>query len=582
MSNELLSFEKQIKSGAYRDFYLVYNRKSTDEPNSQKNSLSFQKITALKYAKEYRLPIAPLTIKSFCTDGIVSEKHSGFKESAEMNFKENGIVQYKIDRPKFHSLVAYMNAKLFKGIIVLCWDRISRNKADNTIIDKLIKQGVDIRFVQAHYDKTSAGELHRDIEGTFAEHHSRVTSEKVRLATMVSRDKGICTYRAPIGYLNIGSMNNKPFDNERAPIIKNLFEKYATDEWSLPDLARWANKQGLTTVPMRRPRTTEERLAEDSDEEPTLERVSRLITPNHIYKWFANPFYTGKILKTDGTYIKSQSHEALISDKLFTEVQTILKKKQVSIFYKQKIDLPYRGMARCSLCNRSYTPYIKKGIQYFGSRCCYGCNNQMRSINIIFLEKHIGNLIANLYFTEQEIIQIDRGSSTDRINLEENKLKKMEEHERIQKKIREDLMYLKTNKLELLKIGVYTPEDFLNEEKHLNMQLIQLQNKEHISDTLISNTFEEFKKLSELLKNLSLYYPFAKPHEKEGIAKIIFSELAISENTFKYRCKNGFIMFEKRFLALGDPMAWFSELIKYSDQISISIREISLIINSIP
>ena len=77
--------------------------------------------------------------------------------------------------------------------MVLSWDRISRNKGDDTIIRKLMRRGIDVRFAYATYDDTSAGALHMDIDGMFAQHHSRVTSEKVTMSTRNSRTKGICT-----------------------------------------------------------------------------------------------------------------------------------------------------------------------------------------------------------------------------------------------------------------------------------------------------------------------------------------------------------------------------------------------------
>src|SRR5262249_22717720 len=151
-------------------------------------------------------------------------------------------------------------------VIFLCWDRASRNKGDDTVIRKLMRSGVDVRFALARYDRTSAGELHMDIDGMFAEHHSRVTREKVTLTIRNRRSEGLCTHRAPVGYLNLGSMDQKPQDPERAALIAKLFELYATGEWSLADLARWAIEQGFTMMPMRRRRTEEERLAEEEDE----------------------------------------------------------------------------------------------------------------------------------------------------------------------------------------------------------------------------------------------------------------------------------------------------------------------------
>jgi site-specific DNA recombinase len=266
---------KDIQSGIYRDFYVIYNRKSTDEANNQKNSISYQKSENGRYAHRERLPIAPITLKSFCTDGIVSEKHSGFKEGDDLSISDDGVVQYRIDRPKFHQLLQYVNHGYFKGIICLCWDRISRNKGDDTIIRKLMRRGVDIRFVYASYDKSSAGELHMDIDGMFAQHHSRVTSEKVTMTTRNSRSKGKCTYRAPIGYLNEGNMDYKPLDPVRAPVIKEMFRLYATGEWSLADIARYASEQGFTTVPMRRRRSKEEMLADEDEEDVQIEKTSR-------------------------------------------------------------------------------------------------------------------------------------------------------------------------------------------------------------------------------------------------------------------------------------------------------------------
>src|SRR3989344_3349806 len=216
---------KDIESGKYRNYYLVYNRKSTDEAENQKNSIKYQKESNLKYASapQNKLRIAPITIAGFCTNGVISERHSGFTEDDTLTFSKEGMVQYRVDRPKFLKLVQLLSRGLFKGIICLCWDRISRNKGDDTIVRKLMKNGVDIHFVYANYDKSSSGELHKDIDGMFAEHHSRVTSEKVTLATRTLRENGICTYKAPVGYLNEGNMEHKPHDPVRGPLILKAF-----------------------------------------------------------------------------------------------------------------------------------------------------------------------------------------------------------------------------------------------------------------------------------------------------------------------------------------------------------------------
>ena len=166
---------KDILDGKYRDCYLIYNRKSTDDNDNQKNSIKYQRSENMRFAIREHLPIATFTLEGFASDGIISERHSGFKENISLTFGDGNMVQYSVDRPKFYQLVQLLNKRCFKGVIILCWDRASRNKGDDTILRKLMKAGVDILFALAQYDKTSAGELHMDIDGMFSQHHSRVT-----------------------------------------------------------------------------------------------------------------------------------------------------------------------------------------------------------------------------------------------------------------------------------------------------------------------------------------------------------------------------------------------------------------------
>ncbi len=543
---------EEILSGKYRNCYLVYTRKSTDDNENQKNSISFQKTENLRYAFREHLPIALITIKGFCVDGVISERHSGFKEGNEISISDDGVAQYRIDRPKFHRMLQFESQGYFKGIISLCWDRISRNKGDDTLIRKLMRGGIDFRFTLANYDKTSAGAFHMDMDGAFAQHHSRTTSEKVTISTRNSREKGVCTYRAPIGYLNEGSMTYKPFDPERAPIIKQMFEYYATENWSLTDLVRYAQEQGLVTVPMRRRRTKEEILAEE-DEFEEIEKTSRPVSVSLISRILSNPFYTGRMLNSERKYILSNSHEALVSDELFNQVKEVLKKKKVSVHYTEKVDCPLRGIVRCEHCERVYTPYIKKGIQYYNSRCVSGCENTFKNFNFRFIENKVSGLISSLYFSEEEIEQMDSRIGTDIALLEEKRNREINQIERKKKKVREDLAYIRSNKITLLKSGVYSPESLMEEETKLSNELSTLQQQEQVSDVAMHETMKDIYKLSELLKDVIPHYEFGNPQEKEKIIRIIFSELYVSQNTLRYKCKKGFECFNDRFVAICDP-----------------------------
>src|SRR3989338_7318858 len=121
MSKMKIKTEKNIladiESGKYRDFYFIYNRKSTDDAENQKNSISYQKTENTRFAFREKFPITPITIEGFCADGIISEKHSGFKENNDFNITSDGLVQYRIDRPKFQKMIQFISQGCFKGII---------------------------------------------------------------------------------------------------------------------------------------------------------------------------------------------------------------------------------------------------------------------------------------------------------------------------------------------------------------------------------------------------------------------------------------------------------------------------------
>ena len=544
---------KKQNEKPYRNYYLIYNRKSTDDLDNQKNSISYQTMEAIKFARREKLPIAKVDIQGFCKGGIISEKHTGFKEDEQLDIAEDGRIQYRIERPKFEKLVHSLVRGEYKGVIFLCWDRATRNKNDDNVLRKLMKfPDLDIRFVQANYDNTSAGELHKDVDGMFAQHHSRVTSEKVTNTNKKLRDEGVCTYKAPIGYQNTGNPRNKPFDPIRAPLVRQLFEKYAEDTWSLADLARWANDNGLTMRPVRRKRTTEEMLR---DEEVKIEPIARPITFNHIHKIITNLFYIGKVLGNNGVYVNSISHEPLVEEDLFYRVQGLLNKKRVSVHYKNKLYYAYRGLIRCGHCGRVYTPYKNKIKQkeYYGARCMKNCINAKRNIDVDFIEQKVGAIMFNLSFTKEEKADID-GQVRDEVStLEDKRIAQIKAIDQEKKKLNEDLSYLRKNKLTLLKNGVYTGQDYLNEESDIVKKLENLGEKEKSNNVSMQDVVKDVVFLSELLEDAYLYYTLANPTEKQQIITKVFSELLLSGETLNYKCRNGFKVFENKKSLFCDP-----------------------------
>lgn len=555
----MIELEKELGK-KYANQYLIYTRKSTDDAENQKNSIGYQILEGKRFVERSNISLASLTIDSFCNDGIIEEHHSGYKQDYDFATNGDGTITYKVLRPKFLTLVNLLKAKAIRGVICLCWDRISRNESDDVLIKKLISQGVDIRFCQTKYEDTSSGALHMDIDGMFSRHYSRVISEKVKNSSKKLLAEGRCIRNSPIGYLDQGS-DNKPLDKERAPIIKRVFELYATGEWSFVSLSHWANQQGLTTKPARRKRSKEEKARGVSIE--SIGKQSRPVTHKNIETILRNPFYIGKNVHNK-TWIDSKAHQPLIDTSLFYQVQSIMRQKTVRVHYPNLIFYTYRGLIRCKYCERVYTPYIQKSIVYYRSRCKPGCINKHKNINENYITKRVSILFSKMYFSDYEISIINTNASQELKAVTERRSSIVEDIYRQLNKTTTDLEFLIKNKLNLLRNGVYSPEQITQEESRLNAIIdntkIKLETQSETSQAMLDYVIL----FSQLLKNATCYFQFALDSEKRDFVKQVFSELYIEDGELKYAAKETFAVLLGRHSdkswQTGCPHYLFSEL----------------------
>lgn len=523
-------------SNQYADFYIAYTRKSTDDIDNQKNSIEYQAQEIKRDLARQGIEIAPLTIEGFCTEGYITEHHSGFKEDSEFETNPDGTISISVDRPKFLMLVNLLRQKKFKGVISLCWDRFSRNEADDMLTKKLLKQGIDVRFVQVKYDSSSSGALHMDIDGMFSRHYSRTISEKVRNTNKKLRSEGKCLYNPSLGYISLGSAN-KPFDPERAPLVKRIFELYATGEWSFNSLADWANKQGLTTRPTRRNRTKEEKL--QGLQLQDLPKVSRPVTAKTIENILHNPFYIGKI-KHKGEIFDSTAHQPLIDVGLFYKVQSLIKQKNVNVHYPDLAFFTYRGLIKCGICQRIYSPYTQKGISYYRSQCKKGCPNTVKNVNDNFISGKVQEIIGKIHFTDEEIRTIEEDSQTEIEKLQDSRNKQLDDLRFQYNKAVDNLDFLLNDKLNLLRTGLFTPAQIIEEEGRLKSLIKDFQNKMSAYSESTQAMLDFVISFSELAKYASIYYPYALDTEKQRLVVETFSELFIEHGELKYKAKQGY------------------------------------------
>ena len=137
---------------------------------------------------------------------------------------------------------------------------------------------------------------------------------------------------APPGYLNDSRTKTIVIDKRIAPIIKELYEKFATGRYTLFDMAVFLSQHGMTT----------------SGGKIMRDKASWILS---------NPFYYGHFRYAGE--IHEGTHEPLVAKKLFDQVQEVWKKRSHS-WHEERPVKPYTGLFRCGECGMMITAELKK------------------------------------------------------------------------------------------------------------------------------------------------------------------------------------------------------------------------------
>jgi hypothetical protein len=184
-------------------------------------------------------------------------------------------------------------------------------------------------------------------------------------------DRGLFPGTAPIGYKNpvqLDKLGLKEIDPERAPIVKQMFEKVANDQYSTHDVLRWLQKVGFRSP---------------SGKLPSLSTVQLMLR---------RPFYCGyfEYPKKSGKWYKGV-HAPIVSKKLFEQVQ-----EQIDHYrrYKNRKHIPESTFAflkiiRCGTCGAGITAEdkyktLKSGevVTYRYYMCTHGRDRWCREFYI--------------------------------------------------------------------------------------------------------------------------------------------------------------------------------------------------------
>ena len=154
-----------------------------------------------------------------------------------------------------------------------------------------------------------------------AENTKRGLRQKVR--------RGECPGRVPLGYINDVRAKTIVVDKRRSPIVVSAFQLYAKGDSRLQDIANFLASKNIRTdggLPLKK---------------------------DQIAKMLTNPFYYGHFRYSGEVY--EGKHKAIVSKKLFDEVQTVFERRRHKRTTKQNTPKPLCGLLHCGSCNMMIT-----------------------------------------------------------------------------------------------------------------------------------------------------------------------------------------------------------------------------------
>jgi site-specific DNA recombinase len=257
--------------------YCLYARKSTESDERQAMSIDSQIKEMQAMAEREGLNVVAIKRESF------SAKQSG-------------------SRPVFNQLLHDIRNGEYNAILTWAPDRMSRNAGDlGSLVDLMDMNRLQrIRTYSQSFSNTPNEKFLLMILCSQAKLENDNRGINVKRGIRAKCEMGWRPGPAPIGYINrsFAGVKEMVLDEERAPIIKEMFERSGLQSQSGRTIKDWLDSTGFTT------------------------KAGARLSLSQIYRILTNPFYYGYFAYPAGGPLYKGQHEPTISKQLFDTVRS--------------------------------------------------------------------------------------------------------------------------------------------------------------------------------------------------------------------------------------------------------------------
>jgi len=313
--------------------YCLYARKSTESDERQALSIESQVNEMLQIAERENLEIIDIRRES------KSAKDSG-------------------NRPVFKELLSDVKREKFNGVLTWAPDRLSRNAGDlGSVVDLMDEQKLhSIRTYGQTFSNSPNEKFLLMILCSQAKLENDNRGINVKRGLRARCELGLWPTNAATGYIKERRLDRKNeclIDEDRAPVIKQMFEKVAYEQWSGRKLYHWLKFE----LNFR------------------THAGKKHLSLGNIYKILDNTFYYGSFEypKGSGQWYQGK-HEPIVTKELYDEVQKQLKGNELKT--RTDKEFAFTKLMTCGLCGSGISAdekYKKLKNGKFNTHIYYGC-----------------------------------------------------------------------------------------------------------------------------------------------------------------------------------------------------------------
>lgn len=425
---------------------------------------------------------------------------------------------YKDKRDEFDKTLDYLKTQ--KEKVAICFDkvdRLSRNVFDKRIplLYEMSQQGkIELHFASENLiinqDISATEKFQFNISLGLAKYYSDAISDNVKRATEQKLRSGQWVWKAPIGYLNIGTEKNQKeivVDESRREYIKKIFDLYITGTHSMLEIRNALKEEGLRSL------------------------QGKVLSVSMVENILKNKFYYGVMVSRGKEY--PHKYEPIISQHMYEEAKRVREGKIKAPFKSVSHPFIFKGLITCDNCGCRVTAEQKKKKYNY-----YSCTNSKHVCERVYVPE--SELLEPVYRLFKNIRLSD--AQTDKITKEIRKMNesKNKYHAQAIHSLRgqyDALQGRSDRLLDLMLDGSITKDVYDKKFKQLKEKQpdIELQLEDH------TNADEDFSlsaaQLLSIAQRAAEIFESSEIEEKRQLLNFVFQNFKLKEKKLIFELK---------------------------------------------